>query len=209
MKTRSISRITALGFWLLGSFLAQAAEVSSRDWQEGDLIFSSSKQGQGEAIIAATGSPFTHCGMVFSKGGKWMVLEAVQPVGVVSLEGFIAQSKSGKVTVRRLKSPLSAASQRRAQKWAEAQVGKNYDPRFLWDDGNLYCSEYLWKIYQRAGVELCAPRKFRDYDLKKPAVVKIIKQRFGGMEKVPLDEQVVAPSDLAASPLLVDVPPRP
>ena len=138
-----------------------------------------------------------------------MVLEAVQPVGIVSLEDFIAQSKSGKVTVRRLKSPLSVANQGRAKKWAEAQIGKNYDPRFLWDDGNLYCSEYVWKIYQHAGVELCAPRKFRDYDLKKPVVEKIIKQRFGGMEKVPLDEQVVAPSDLAASALLVDVPPRP
>jgi Permuted papain-like amidase enzyme, YaeF/YiiX, C92 family len=188
--------------------LAEAEGLNSRKWQDGDIIFSSSAQGQGEAIIAATDSPFTHCGMVFSKGGKWLVLEAVQPVGAVSLVDFISRSKAGKVTVRRLKSPLSAASQSKARAWAEAQIGKDYDPRFLWDDGNLYCSEYVWKAYRQGGVELCALRHFRDYDLEKPAVRKIIKQRFGGMAKVPLNEQVVAPSDLAASPLLVDVPPE-
>lgn len=195
---------------LLGaSSLLHGEDTSARKWQEGDIVFSSSERGQGEAIIAATGSPLTHCGIVFSKGGKLMVLEAVQPVGMVSLDDFISRSKSGTITARRLKTPLAPENYQKAKTWAEAQIGKNYDPRFLWDDGNLYCSELVWKIYQHAGVELCAPRRFRDYDLQKPAVKKIIDERFGGMAKVPLDEKVVAPSDLAASPLLVDVPTAP
>ncbi|MEY3898659.1 MAG: hypothetical protein RLZZ214_4181 [Verrucomicrobiota bacterium] len=174
--------------------------------REGDVVFSGSERGQGEAIIAATGSKFTHCGIVFQHEGKLMVLEAVQPVGVVSLEEFKSRSKPGSFLARRLKSPLAPAGYRSARVWAEAQIGKNYDGRFLWDDGNLYCSELVWKIYQRAGVELCAPRKFRDYDLDKPSVKKLIDQRFGGMERVPRDEKVVAPSDLAVSTLLEDVP---
>jgi Permuted papain-like amidase enzyme, YaeF/YiiX, C92 family len=173
--------------------------------REGDVVFSGSARGQGEAIIAATGSQYTHCGIVFQSDGKWMVLEAVQPVGVVSLEEFKSRSKPGLFLARRLKTPLAPADYQKARAWAEAQIGKNYDGRFLWDDANLYCSELVWKIYARAGVELCAPRKFRDYDLQKPSVRKLIDQRFGGMERVPLDEKVVAPSDLAGSRLLVDV----
>jgi hypothetical protein len=207
VQTKTFFLTATWAFLTACSCVAETEGLTSRKWQDGDIIFSSSAQGQGEAIIAATGSPFTHCGMVFSKDGKWRVLEAVQPVGSVSLADFISRSTSGKVTVRRLKSPFSAASQSRARAWAEAQIGKNYDPRFLWDDGNLYCSEYVWKAFQHGGVELCTPRHFRDYDLGKPVVRKIIMQRFGGMAKVPLDEQVVAPSDLAASALLVDVPP--
>ncbi len=173
--------------------------------REGDVVFTGSKRGQGEAIIAATGSRYSHCGVVFQRDGKWMVLEAVQPVGVVSLDEFKSRSEPGLFLVRRLKVPVAPADYQKARAWAEAQIGKNYDGRFLWDDGNLYCSELVWKFYARAGVELCAPRKFRDYDLRKPSVRKLIDQRFGGMERVPLDERVVAPSDLAGSTLLQDV----
>lgn len=183
--------------------LAQAAETSRL--QEGDIVFSSSKRGQGEAIIAATGSPYTHCGIVFEKDGKMMVLEAVQPVGIVSLERFISLSEPGTFTAKRLKTTVTPALYQKARTWAQKQVGRNYDARFLWDDTNLYCSELVWKIYQKAGVELCPPRKFRDYDLEKPAVKKIIQQRFGGMDRVPMDEKVVAPSDIAGSTVLMEV----
>lgn len=204
------SALLVMAWICTAASIALAAESdSSRKWQDGDIVFSSSERGQGEAIIAATGSPITHCGLVFSKNGKQMVLEAVQPVGIVPLAEFISRSKHGTITARRLKKPLSSTSLRKAQVWAEAQIGKNYDARFLWDDDRIYCSELVWKFYQHAGVELCAPRHFRDYDLEKPAVKEIIKQRFGGVAKLPLGEQVVAPSDLAASPLLIEVPVAP
>lgn len=190
-----------------GVFLALCpVAVAEQPLREGDVVFSGSERGQGEAIIAATGSRYTHCGIVFLREGKLMVLEAVEPVGVVSLEDFKSRSLPGSFLARRLKTPLAPASYQNARTWAEAQIGKNYDGRFLWDDGNLYCSELVWKVYQRAGVELCAPRRFRDYDLEKPSVKKLIEQRFGGMARVPLDEKVVAPSDLAVSALLVDIP---
>jgi hypothetical protein len=198
----SLSRYMVLGVYSVLCSLA----VANQALRDGDIVFSGSDQGQGEAIIAATGSPYTHCGIVFQREGKLMVLEAVQPVGVVSLEDFKARGKPGAFLARRLKLPLAPANYQIARTWAEAQIGKNYDGRFLWDDGNLYCSELVWKIYQHAGVELCTPRRFRDYDLEKASVKKLIDKRFGGMARVPLDEKVVAPSDLAVSKLLVDIP---
>jgi hypothetical protein len=174
--------------------------------REGDIVFSSSKVGQGEAIIAATRSPYTHCGIVFESDGRLMVLEAVQPVRVTSVEDFMDNGRKEMFTAKRLTKAVPPKDYQIAKKWASAQIGRDYDIRFGWDDGKLYCSELVWKIYQKAGVELCAPKRFRDYDLERPAVRRIIEQRYGGMQRVPMEEKVVAPSDLAASPLLAEVP---
>lgn len=189
--------------WLFATVFAAAAPPALRD---GDIVFSSSVHGRGAAIRAATGSEVTHCGIVFSKDGQLMVLEAVQPVGVIPLEKFIARSEAGSFSARRLKVPLSAAAMQAGRDWAEAQVGKDYDHRFLWSDDDIYCSELVWKIYQKAGVELCKPRQFKDFNLDNREVKKDIEQQFGSMDKLPREEKVVAPSDLFGSPLLKEVP---
>lgn len=196
---------TATRVLLAISAVVTASPSFAADWREGDIVFSGSTAGQGGAIIAATGSPYTHCGIVFLSDGKPMVLEAVQPVSVVSLDTFKSRSKPGTFMARRLKSPLAPANYQVARTWAAAQIGKNYDARFRWDDATLYCSELVWKIYQHGGVELCTPRRFRDYHLEDPKVKKLVEERYGSIEKMPLNEKAVAPSDLATSPLLVDV----
>jgi hypothetical protein len=61
--------------------------------RDGDIVFSGSAAGQGSAIIAATDSPFTHGGIVFQKEGRWMVLEAMHPVSVATLEAFMPRSR--------------------------------------------------------------------------------------------------------------------
>jgi hypothetical protein len=192
--------------WIATLSLLGAKETKAYDLREGDIVFSSSAVGQGEAIIAATASPYTHCGIVFVKDSKLMVLEAVQPVCASTLKDFMARGKPEGFTARRLKTVVAPEAYQKARTWAEAQIGRDYDVRFGWDDKKLYCSELVWKVYQHAGVELCPPRKFRDYDLQRPAVKRIIEQRYGSMDKLPLDEKVVAPSDIAASKLLVEVP---
>lgn len=207
MNFQSVFKIVACLVLVSGLGL-QAREKSPYLLQEGDIVFSGSAKGQGEAVIAATASPYTHCGIVFEKDGRLMVLEAVQPVGITTIEDFMSHGHPDSFTARRLKTTVAPASYRKARAWAVAQIGRNYDAQFRWDDRNLYCSELVWKIYQHAGVEICAPRRFRDYDLQRPAVRKIINQRYGGIERLPMDEKVVAPSDLAASPLLVEVPRR-
>lgn len=186
--------------------LLHGKEASPYALQDGDIVFSGSAAGQGAAIIAATGSTFTHCGIVFRREGRWWVLEAVQPVGVTTLEAFMARSRKEAFTARRPKQAITPDAYQNARKWAEAQIGRAYDTRFAWDDGKLYCSELVWKFYQQAGIELCPPRRFREYDLQRPEVKKIIVQRYGGTDRLPMNEKVVAPSDLAASTLLIEVP---
>ncbi len=201
--------ISALG---LSTLSASAGSKLSRptpihyDLQEGDIVFQGNAGPQSDAVRAATGSPFTHCGLVFKQGDKFMVMEAIQPVQVTPLERFIERSQPGSFHAKRLKQPINHASLAKGRDWAAKQAGLPYDLHFRWDDQTLYCSEFVWKAYEKAGVRLCEKRPFRTYDLEAPAVKQIIDQRYGGIDKLPLDEPAVSPGDLAASPLLVEVP---
>ena len=174
--------------------------------QEGDIVFHGNAGEQCDAIREATGSPYTHCGVVFEKDGRLMVLEAVQPVRVTTVEAFQQRSLPGSFHARRLKQPADPAGIDKAKAWGSKQAGRNYDFLFGWDDGALYCSELVWKAYQQAGIELCEPRRFHHYRLESPKVKAIIAKRYGSADKLPRDEPVVAPGDLADSPLLVEVP---
>lgn len=174
--------------------------------QTGDIVFQGTRGEQGEAVRQATRSPYTHCGVVFEDQGVLKVLEAVQPVGVTTLAEFQKRSVPGTFHARRLKTPLPPAALEAAKAWGAKQVGLDYDPHFQWSDGTLYCSELVWKIYAKAGVELCDTRRFHDYDLDAPLVKALIGRRYGTKDKLPKEEPVVAPSDLAASPLLEEVP---
>ncbi|MFC4992571.1 YiiX/YebB-like N1pC/P60 family cysteine hydrolase [Rubritalea tangerina] len=176
--------------------------------QDGDIVFQSGHRGQANAIKAATNSEWTHVGVVFKKHDQWWVLEAVQPVKFTKLEDFIKRHPKS-FHARRLKdtSSINAASLSRAEQWAKQNIRKDYDLKFLWDDKKLYCSELVWKVYKHAAdVELCEKRPMKSYNLEHPTVASLIKQRYGDLNNLPLDSPVVAPSDIAESELLVEVP---
>ncbi|MDB4408699.1 YiiX/YebB-like N1pC/P60 family cysteine hydrolase [Akkermansiaceae bacterium] len=175
--------------------------------QTGDIVFQDTGSAQGEAVTAATGSSFTHCGVVLEKEGRLYVFEAVQPVQLIPLKAWKVRSKI--FHARRLKNtrPLNNDSLLRAIAWGQKQLGKDYDLNFRWSDQNMYCSELVWKVYKQAtGQQLCAPQTFDSYDLQNTTVLKIIQQRYGALENLPKTEFVVAPSDLANSIFLEEVP---
>jgi hypothetical protein len=194
--------LLATGF----TFKKSAPREAPYALQEGDIVFHGSAGEQCDAVREATGSPYTHCGVVFEKDGRLMVLEAVQPVRVTPVEAFQQRSLPGTFHARRLKQAADPAAIAKAKAWGAKQTGRNYDYLFGWDDGALYCSELVWKAYAKAGIELCPPRRFHDYRLDAPKVKAIITRRYGSAAKLPRDEPVVAPGDLAESPLLAEVP---
>jgi len=177
--------------------------------QGGDIVFQETNSHQGRAVKAATDSRWTHVGLVFIKDGKPMVIEGVQPVKITPLSQFIARSPKSFYAMR-LKDAdqfITEENILKAEKYCEGQLGKDYDFKFLWSDDRIYCSELVWKTYKHAtGVELCRPRPFKDYNLQNPTVQRIITRRYGSIANLPLDELAVAPSDLAQSKLLIEVP---
>ena len=82
--------------------------------------------------------------------------------------------------------------------------GKNYDLTFEWSDDKIYCSELIWKIYQRAtGIEIGKLEKLSDFDLTNEAVKKKMKERYG--DKIPTEEIVISPASIFDSELLTTV----
>jgi hypothetical protein len=83
-------------------------------------------------------------------------------------------------------------------------AGRPYDLTFGWADDRIYCSELVWKAYDRGlGIQLGELQKVRDFKLTDPAVRAKMRERYG--DNVPLDEPVISPVAMFQSRLLVTV----
>ena len=179
----------------------------SVELKDGDLIFQTSRSSQSKAIQLATNSQYSHCGIVFKEGNSFYVFEAVQPVKRTPLAEWIARGEKGEYVVKRLKNAEQTLTPEVLQKMKEIGkgfYGKNYDLAFEWTDEKIYCSELIWKIYQRAtGIEIGNLEQLGDFDLSSKVVKQKIKERYG--EKIPLDELVISPASLFESDKLVTI----
>lgn len=194
-------RLAILAVMVLMPLTAFAPDRLEDKLHNGDIIFQETQSAQSKAIQLATHSRYSHVGIVYFQKGKPVVFEAVQPVKISSLRSFLARSVGGHYVVKRLKnaeSLLSAKTVAKMEKEGRRFIGKNYDWAFGWSDARIYCSELVWKIYQRgAGIELSPTKKLREFDLSHAAVQAKMKERYG--RNIPLDEPVVAPSQLFES----------
>jgi len=183
--------------------MAGCGDSRAERLRDGDIIFQTSRSGQSLAIRQATHSRYSHMGIIFLRDGKPYVYEAAKTVRYTPVKEWIARGVDGHYVVKRLRdsgklAPDYAARLRRA---AEAFQGKPYDLTFEWSDERIYCSELVWKIYQRGvGVRIGRLQKLRDFDLTAPAVKAKMKERYG--ERVPLEEDVISPGEMFDSGLL-------
>ncbi|MFH6996824.1 YiiX family permuted papain-like enzyme [Flavobacterium sp. FlaQc-57] len=172
--------------------------------QDGDIIFQTSESKQCEAVRIATNSKFSHCGLIYKINGELFVFEAVQPVKLTPLSDWINHGKDRKFVVKRLKDAdkvLNEATLQKMKDYSQRFMGKEYDAYFEWSDTRIYCSELVWKIYKNgANIELSKLKQLKDFNLTDERVKKILKERYGN--DIPLEEKVVAPSDLVDSDLL-------
>ena len=184
-----------------------SCDRSTPELRDGDVIFQTSLSAQSLAIQQATGSKYSHCGIIFRSGDNYLVFEAVQPVKTTPLDEWIARGKGGKFVVKRLKNAdeiLTPQTLEEMKRIGGTFRGKNYDLAFEWSDDKIYCSELIWKIYERgAGVELGKLEKLGDFDLTGEAVRAKMKERYAGA--VPLNETVISPAAIFNSELLKTV----
>lgn len=200
-KRMKINLLICFFFYL--SLSACSQPINKDKLQNGDLIFQTSQSGQSKAIQLATGSKYSHVGVIYLESGKPYVLEAVQPVKKTPIDEWIARGDDGHYLVKRLEdnSEIIHKSPDKLIKSFNSYAGKNYDIYFSWSDEELYCSELVWKIYSEGfNVKLCELRKLKSFDLTSSVVKKTMAQRYGNA--VPYEESVVAPGDLADSELL-------
>ena len=175
--------------------------------KNGDLIFQTSLSGQSKAIQLATKSKYSHCGLIYKDGNDFYVFEAIQPVKRTPLDKWIARGQDGKYVIKRLKNAdqvLTPTTLTKMKQVGDQFKGKNYDLTFEWSDDKIYCSELIWKIYQRAtGIEIGKLEKLSDFDLTNEAVKKKMKESYG--DKIPTEEIVISPASIFDSELLTTV----
>lgn len=198
--------VTATMAIALGPPTAVGKVSSSTELRDGDIVFQYSGSMQCAAIAQATRSPYTHCGIIFLDGGRPEVWEAVGPVQRTPYHEWVKHGFDGHVVIKRLKDPSTLTPRRLAAMRAEGQreMGRPYDPYFNMDDERIYCSELVWKIYERgAGLRLGSLERFGDMDLTGPEARRILKERFG--EEFPADQEVITPASIFSSPMLYTV----
>jgi len=175
--------------------------------KNGDIIFQTSLSGQSKAIQLATKSKYSHCGLIYKVGNEFYVFEAVQPVKLTPLDKWIARGKDAKYVIKRLKNAdqvLTPSTLIKMKKVGDQFDQKNYDLTFEWSDDKIYCSELIWKIYQReTGIEIGKLEKLGDFDLTNKLVKQKMKERYG--DKIPMDEIVISPAAIFDSELLTTV----
>jgi hypothetical protein len=198
--------MTAAVLLILSQSLGCVAE-SVYEPVNGDIIFHTSKSSQSVAIQLATKSEFSHMGIVYVRDGRPVVFEAVEPVKATPLDEWVARGEDGHYVVKRLSNAavaLTPDALARMQRIGEGFAEKHYDLYFEWSDERIYCSELVWKIYERGlGVEIGELQVLGDFDLTSPAVRQKLKERWG--DNPPLDEKVISPAAILGSELLVEV----
>lgn len=166
-----------------------------KNLQTGDIIFQTSRSNQSKAIQLATGSRYSHMGILYETDGELFVYEAIEPVTLTKLEAWIARGENAHYVVKRLKASetiLTNENLKRMKDVGEKFKGKNYDLYFEWSDDRIYCSELVWKIYKEAlGVELGRLQALGEFDLSHPIVKSKIEERY--KTTIPLEEKVISP----------------
>lgn len=211
---RGWRRRFAIAGIVVGAVLAGAAFVgfdrvsAAIGWlryepQDGDVIFQSLPPGSiVGAIEGVTRSPYSHCGIVARKDGRWIVYEAYGEVSITPLATFLMRGRGGGFAVYRLREehrghiPATLAS-------CETYVGRPYDRRYRLDDERIYCSELVSKAYRDAtgGLQLGLLTRFGDMNWQ--PYEALIREVEGG--EVPVDREMITPAGLARAPELEPV----
>lgn len=166
--------------------------------RDGDIVFHTSRSAQSVAIQKATHSKYSHMGIIFFRDGSPFVYEAIKTVQYTPLKKWIARGDGTHYVVKRLREAdrmLTAGAVAKLREAAARFQGKAYDFTFEWSDTRIYCSELVWKVYDRGlGMQVGRLQKLRDFDLSDPIVKAKMKERYG--KHVPMDETVISPGEI-------------
>lgn len=201
----SVLVLFAFGAWTIYK-KNQSITSQNIEFKNGDIVFQTTNSDQCKAVQLATHSPYSHCGIVFKHNDEWQVLEAIGPTKWTTLDEWMEHGVDGKIVIKRLKNreELSDEEEKKMKNIGIKLLGKAYDFSFNWDDDKIYCSELVWKLYNRgADIKVGALKKLKDFDLSHPAVKAKLEERYG--DHIPYEEIVIPPSSIFESENLIEV----
>ncbi|TGL56948.1 YiiX family permuted papain-like enzyme [Leptospira jelokensis] len=172
--------------------------IETSKLQEGDIIFHESKSEQATAIKLATKSRYTHVGIIFKYGNEFKVLEAIEPVKITDLDSFIKRGTNKHYVIKRIHHAnqiLKPEIIHQMKEYGNTLLGKHYDLYFEWSENRIYCTELVWKLYEKfTGLKLGELKTLKEFDLSSKPVQRLMKKRYGN--KIPYSEPVISPVDM-------------
>ncbi|MBD1421678.1 YiiX/YebB-like N1pC/P60 family cysteine hydrolase [Sphingobacterium chuzhouense] len=120
---------------------------------------------------------------------------------------WIKRGKDEHYVIKRLKDAektLTNSVIQEMQKMAQAWEGKDYDMAFEWTDDKMYCSELIWKLYNRTtGLRIGQLEQLKDFDLSSEIVRNKLTEQY--RNHIPLNDTVISPAAIFNSKLLETV----
>ena len=172
--------------------LAEATEVRNDSLKseglppvfEGDLIFQISKNEKAKALQLASSSKYSNVGMIFlsPRTGQLMVVDALDSIHATELNKWISNGEGEHFAVMRLKNSNRILGEGKTKKLKQKVKDLKqvpYDPYFSWDNGALYSTEFIWKLYSKVlYIDLCEPGKLKNFNLSSPQVKNQIGDKY-------------------------------
>lgn len=184
MKRNKFTRILA-AFLLMVLTAVGCTSGQAKDLKEGDIVFQISESSQSPAVIWATKSPWSHCGIIVERKDGPYVLEASSTVRLTPWKEWKKRGRMGIVKKRRVfDKPMKI-------NYAK-YLGKPYDLAFRLGNSKWYCSELVYDIYKNQfNCELGKPHPVSDYGITNPRIRKLMRKR-----GITDSQLVIAPCDL-------------
>jgi hypothetical protein len=182
------------------------------DLRTGDLVFQSSSSGQSAAVLAATGHPYTHMGILRITPAGPVVIEAWSTVRETPLDAWRKQGDGQRITILR-DERLTREQATAMTEAARGYLGRPYDIFFLFGNDAIYCSELPWLAYQSINLPLGRVQHFAELNIADAAVRGLIAERWqrdpvcaeraGSADaclSLLLDREMITPAAVAADP---------
>lgn len=188
---------------LLGAYrMDRVARYFLSDKHEGDILFQSLPHADlVDAIEGISRSEWSHCGILVKHNGRWQVAEAIDVVHYTPLYTWVTRGRGSKIAAYRLtQSPADASA--KINTGINKLLGRPYDFRYAPEDSEIYCSELVYKVYDRE-LNLPVGTWERLGDLNWKPYEPFIRQMENG--NLPLDRPMITPVALTRSPLVTCV----
>ncbi|MCL2485168.1 MAG: peptidoglycan peptidase [Endomicrobia bacterium] len=195
-------------FILLLSFVSCGSkEIDKSLFKEGDIVFQNRKARASDFTVILSNSKYNNVGILYTRGGKWYVFEASQPVELIPFNSWVKEGENNHFVLKRLKEEETIMTKEAIAKIDELIkefLGRPFDSKYEWSDKAFYPSELVWKVFERAlNIELSPLQTLADFNLSNETIKSKIKEIYGN--NVPLYEELVTPAAIYASPHLITI----
>jgi uncharacterized protein YycO len=183
--------------------LLSSLSLAKTNLEPGDIIMQSEGVFIETASRVATGSKWTHVGIVINHKGRNCVLEAIKTITCTSINSYLKRGKDHLFLRPRKK--LSNKAKRKISHAGSRMIGKKYDYKLSWGDDKLYCSELVYKVYLKSlGIKIGRPKKVKYHllGLTLP-IVKFssnkLPHQFKSLSRININDQAITPGSISRS----------